>query len=62
MDTAVLIPEPENSYDSKAVRAEVGGVHVGYLPRGSSVPPQRQTVPVLKWGVDPPHVWIAVCP
>jgi hypothetical protein len=58
MDTAVLIPEPENPYDSKAMRVEVGGLHVGYLPRGSSVPPQ--SVPVLKWGADPPHVWIAV--
>jgi hypothetical protein len=58
MDTAVLIPEPENPYDSKAMRVEVGGLHVGYLPRGSSVPPQ--SVPVLKCGVDPPHVWIAV--
>jgi hypothetical protein len=34
MDTeAHLIPEPENEYDPNAVRVEIGGHKVGYLPR-----------------------------
>ena len=30
---AHLIPEPENEYDPNAVRVEIGGDKVGYLPR-----------------------------
>lgn len=30
---ATLVPEPENRYDSSAVRVDVGGRTVGYLPR-----------------------------
>jgi len=34
MDTeAHLIPEPENDYDPNAVRVEIDGHKVGYLPR-----------------------------
>ena len=57
--TANLVPEPDNKHDPNAVRVEVGGLHVGYVPRGSSISAQRGIV--VKWGVDPPHVWIAVC-
>lgn len=32
-DTVELIPEPENSYDSHAVKVCVKGIHVGYIPR-----------------------------
>lgn len=31
--TATLVREPDNPHDSNAVRIDVGGVHVGYLPR-----------------------------
>lgn len=31
--TAHLIPEPENPYDPNAVRVEIDGMKVGYLPR-----------------------------
>jgi hypothetical protein len=31
--TAHLIPEPENEYDPDAVRVEIAGAKVGYLPR-----------------------------
>jgi hypothetical protein len=31
--TAEMIREPENAHDPNAVRVEVGGMHVGYLPR-----------------------------
>lgn len=31
--TAQLVREPTNQYDRNAVRVEVGGHHVGYLPR-----------------------------
>lgn len=30
-----LIPEPENEYDSNAVRCEIEGVKVGYVKKGS---------------------------
>jgi hypothetical protein len=56
--TAILVPEPDNKHDPNAIRVEVGGQHVGYVPRGASVSPQH--APVMKWGVDPPFVWIAV--
>lgn len=32
-DTVELVPEPENLYDSHAVKVCVKGVHVGYIPR-----------------------------
>jgi HIRAN domain len=31
--TAHLVPEPENAYDPNAVRVEIGGEKVGYVPR-----------------------------
>ena len=31
--TATLIPEDDNEYDANAVRVELGGRLVGYLPR-----------------------------
>lgn len=30
--TAVLTPEPDNKYDSNAVRVDINGLQVGYLP------------------------------
>ncbi|MCZ0667474.1 HIRAN domain-containing protein [[Ruminococcus] gnavus] len=30
-----LIPEPENEYDSNAVKVVVDGVHIGYIKKGS---------------------------
>ena len=32
-----IIPEPENPFDSSALRVEVGGCHVGYVPRGKKL-------------------------
>ena len=30
---AVLVPEPDNRFDPNAVKVEISGRHVGYLPR-----------------------------
>ena len=35
--TAALIPEPSNPHDANAVRVEIDGRLVGYLPRASAV-------------------------
>ena len=55
-----LVPEPENKYDSNAVRVEIGGLHVGYLPRGKgNAIVLTEPVEVLKIGMIPqPHVWL----
>ena len=29
-----LVPEPESPHDREAVRVEIDGEHVGYIPRG----------------------------
>lgn len=34
--TAHLLPEPENEHDPKAVRVEIAGSKVGYLPRDTA--------------------------
>ena len=47
--------------DPHALRVEVGGVHVGYVPRthNQTLSPETK-VWVVKTGVDPkPHVWLA---
>lgn len=33
-DIAILIPEPENVHDGNAIRVEVRGEKVGYIPKG----------------------------
>ena len=55
---AALIPEPDNDYDRSAVRVELDGVHVGYIPRGMTV--SGTAAHVVKCVTDPPHVLIAV--
>jgi HIRAN domain-containing protein len=35
--TAALLPEPANPHDPNAVRVEIGGALVGYLPRAAAV-------------------------
>lgn len=35
---AVLIPEPNNKKDPHAIRVDVGGMTVGYMPRGYGKP------------------------
>jgi hypothetical protein len=32
-ELALLVPEPQNQYDPNAVAVQIGGQHVGYLPR-----------------------------
>lgn len=32
-----LIPEPENKFDSKAVRVEHSGIKLGYIPKGTNI-------------------------
>jgi hypothetical protein len=55
-----IVPEPDNPHDPNALRIEVGGAHVGYVPRGKPISPDAK-VNLLKWGVEPtPHVWLAV--
>ena len=54
-----LVPEPENEYDPNASRIEIGGHHVGYVPRGKPLSPDSRAH-VCEWGLEPPHVWLAV--
>ena len=55
-----IIPEPENKFDPAALRVEVGGAHVGYVPRGKKLSPDDK-LRVMKAGMKPvPHVWLAV--
>lgn len=55
-----LIPEPDNPHDDGAIRVEVAGKHVGYIPKGRPISPQANAQ-VLKIGMVPqPHVWLAV--
>lgn len=35
-DDVALVDEPENEHDPNAIRVEVGGVHIGYVKRGST--------------------------
>ena len=55
--TCALVPEPTNEYDPNAVRVEVGGSHVGYVPRGVRVEGEPH---VLSISAERPHVWLAV--
>jgi hypothetical protein len=55
-----IVPEPENKFDPAALRVEVGGAHVGYIPRGKKLSPDDK-LRVIKSGMDPtPFVWLAV--
>ena len=52
--------EPSNPHDPRALRIEIAGEHVGYVPRGVCVKPSAD-VRVIKIGLAPmPHVWVAV--
>ena len=35
-DDVALVDEPENEYDPNAIRVEVGGIHIGYVKKGST--------------------------
>ena len=35
-DDVALVDEPENEHDPNAIRVEVGGVHIGYVKKGST--------------------------
>lgn len=35
-DDVALVDEPENEHDPNAIRVEVGGIHIGYVKRGST--------------------------
>ena len=49
-----LGPEPENPHDRAAVRVEINGEHVGYIPRGKALPLQA-TAQVVKMGAFQAH-------
>ena len=36
VDSAELVPEPDNEYDTNAIRVEVKGHHIGYIKKGST--------------------------
>ncbi len=36
--TAQLVPEPENPHDKNAIRVDVGGMKVGYVPKTGAAP------------------------
>jgi hypothetical protein len=57
--TATLVPEPHNPHDSNAVRVDVAGEHIGYVPKGTKISPHARPE-VVKWGVAPAHAWLAV--
>lgn len=55
-----IIPEPNNPHDSNALRVEVGGFHVGYIPRNCNKPISPESISLFKSGLEPqPHVWLA---
>ena len=56
-DACEFVPEPSNPHDPAAIRVEVGGQHVGYVPRG--VPLAAGNPRLLSIGTIYPHVWIA---
>ena len=57
-DSVRLVPEPENPHDRAAVRVEINGEHVGYIPRGKALPLQA-TAQVVKMGAfQAPYVWL----
>ena len=59
-EEVVIIPEPENAFDRAALRVEVDGNKVGYVPRGRRLSP-GSSLRVIKSGLEPqPHVWLAV--
>ena len=37
-DSVRVVPEPENLHDRVAVRVQIDGEHVGYIPRGKAPP------------------------
>lgn len=37
-DELVLVPEPENPHDPRAIRIEAHGRHIGYVPRSENRP------------------------
>ena len=56
-----LVPEPGNTFDTNAIRVEVGGEHVGYVPKKhkSATAKPGVTGRLIKIGTTPaPHVWI----
>ena len=60
---AAIVPEPENPYDKTALRVEVDGTKVGYVPRGKAVP-VNAVARVVKTGMEPqPHLCgsLSVC-
>ena len=58
--TVQLVKEPDNRYDKNAIKVEVSGQHVGYVPKGKQLSPDAR-VNVCKVGLEPnPYVWLAV--
>ena len=55
-----LAAEPTNPHDPEAVRVNVEGCHVGYIPRKRRIAPHARAT-ICKWGLKPqPHIWLAV--
>lgn len=48
---AVLVPDPRNEYDRNAVRVEVFGRLVGYVPRDEAPPVSRMLLALQKEGI-----------
>lgn len=44
----MLVPEPENPHDARAIRIEACGRHIGYVPRSEN----RQLVRLLEQGAE----------
>ena len=59
-DRVAFVAEPENPFDRDAMRVEVGGTFVGYVPRARRVSPDTKAH-VLKAGTKgESHVWLWV--
>ena len=61
--SATLEAEPDNKYDSNAIKVKVNGAHVGYIParmatrlHASSVTPHVCSIA----GGPKPHVWLVL--
>jgi len=47
-DELMLVPEPENPHDARAIRIEACGRHIGYVPRSEN----RQLIRLLEQGAE----------
>ena len=55
-----FVPEPTNKHDAQAIRIEIEGQHVGYVPKAKRLKKADTKGHVLKCSADPPQVLLAI--